>query len=59
MVVPQEIAKQVIESMSSTPFVLALVLINVMALSGFGYTMHEVSKAIERRDIMIQGCLDR
>ena len=55
----KEIAIQVIEQLRGTPFVLALLLINITVLAGFAFTLHEVSKGNERRDVMISRCLER
>lgn len=55
----KEIAIQVIEQLRGTPFVLALLLINITVLAGFAFTLHEVSKGNERRDAMISACLER
>ena len=55
----KELAAQVIEQLRGTPFVLALLLINTIVLAGFAFTLHEVSKGMERRDAMISACLER
>ena len=55
----KEIAIQVIEQLRGTPFVLALLVINIVVLAGFAYTLHEVGNAIERRDSLIKACIDR
>jgi hypothetical protein len=57
MNVPADLAKQVIETMRATPFVLALLVINVVVLAGFTYTLHEVSDAVERRDKILERCI--
>ena len=59
MNVPADIARQVVETLRGTPFVLALVLVNVIALFGFGWTLHEVSNAMERREPLIKACIER
>jgi hypothetical protein len=55
----KELASQVIEQLRGTPFVLALLVINIIVLVGFAYTLHEVGNAIERRDGLIKACIER
>lgn len=57
MNVPADLAKQVVEQMRSTPFVLALLIVNVVVLAGFTYTLHEVSDAAERADKLLERCI--
>jgi hypothetical protein len=57
--VPADIAHKVVESLRSTPFVMALLVINVIVLAGFAFTLHEVSSAMERREGILEKCLDR
>jgi hypothetical protein len=57
MNVPQDIAKQVVDSMKASPFVLALLIINVAVLIGFSFTLYEVSKAVARRDNILERCI--
>jgi hypothetical protein len=59
MNVPAEIAHKVVESLRSTPIVLALMLINVLVLVGFWYTLSAIAESIERRDAMIKSCIER
>jgi len=59
MNVPTDIAKQVVESLRGTPFVLALVMLNVVSLVGFGFVLHEVSSAMERREPLLKACIER
>jgi hypothetical protein len=59
MNVPTDIARQVVDSMKATPFVLAILLVNTIALMGFAYGMHEISKAADRRDGLLKMCMDR
>ena len=54
-----EITHQVIEQLKGTPFVLALLVINIIMLAGFAYMLHEVGNAIERRDGLIKSCIER
>jgi hypothetical protein len=54
----KELAQQVIEQLRGTPFVLALIVINCIALAGFGLTLHEIANALERRDVMIGKCIE-
>jgi len=57
MNVPAEIADKVIDSMKATPFVLAILIVNTIALGGFAYSMHEISKAADRRDGLLEVCI--
>jgi hypothetical protein len=59
MNVPTDVAKQVVESLRGTPFVLAIVIVNILALLGFGWTLNEVSNAMERREGIIKACIER
>jgi hypothetical protein len=56
---PSQIASSIVDNLKSQPFVLALLVINVIVLAGFAYTLHEVSKSIERRDGILQSCVER
>jgi hypothetical protein len=49
----------VVEQLRGTPFVLALLVINIIVLAGFVFTLHEVGKAIERRDAYLRSCIER
>ena len=57
MNVPADIASKVIDSMRATPFVLALLILNVVVLCGFAFALHEVGNAIERRDNILEKCI--
>lgn len=59
MNVPTDIAKDVVASLRGTPFVMALVIVNVIALFGFGIVLNEVSNAMERREGLIKSCIER
>jgi len=54
-----KIVKQVIDSLGGSPFILALLVVNVISLAGFGYVLHEVSAAMARREAILARCLDR
>ena len=58
MNVPHDIARQVVDSLRATPFLLALVMLNVISLAGFAFILVEVSQAMERREAIIARCLD-
>jgi hypothetical protein len=47
-VTTKELAAQVVEQLRGTPFVLALLVINIIVLAGFAFMLHEVGNAIER-----------
>jgi hypothetical protein len=55
----KELAAQVIDNLRGTPFVLALLVINIIVWAGFAFTLHEVGNAIERRDAMVRACIER
>ena len=59
MNVPSDVAKQVVESLRGTPFVLALVIVNVIALVGFGIILNHVANAMERREVLLKACIER
>jgi len=59
MNVPTEVAKQVVESLRGTPFVMALVIINIVALVGFGLVLNEIGNSMERREAWVKLCLER
>jgi hypothetical protein len=53
----KDLAGKVIETMRATPFLLALLIINVAVLAGFTFTLNEVSKAVARRDAILEKCI--
>lgn len=53
-----EVARSVVDSMKSTPFLLGLMVINIIVLIGFAFTLREVGKGIERRDVIIKDCVE-
>jgi len=57
MNVPADVAKQVIDTMKATPFVLAILIINIAVLAGFAFTLNEVGKSIARRDTILEKCI--
>jgi hypothetical protein len=57
MNVSADLAKQVVETMRATPFVLAILIVNIIVLCGFTFTLYEVGKAVERRDKIIERCI--
>jgi hypothetical protein len=57
--VPVEVAKHAIESLRSTPVLLALILMNVIMLFGFWWTLSSVANGMERRDAIIKSCIER
>jgi hypothetical protein len=52
-------AQSVAEGLRSHPFDLALVVINVLVLIGFGYALHEISGAVERKDALLADLVGR
>jgi hypothetical protein len=59
MNVPNDIAKSVIDSLKTSPFLLALITINVIALVGFGFVINEISNSMERREAWVKYCLEK
>lgn len=57
MNVPSDIAHKVVDSLRSTPFVMVLIVINTLALAGFAFSLHEISKAAERKDTLLEKCI--
>jgi hypothetical protein len=55
----KQLASQAMENLRGTPFVFALLVINIIVLIGFAFTLYDVSKSIARRDAIIQSCIDR
>lgn len=49
----KQLAHNVIDALRAQPLALALVIINLMFLIGFGFALREVGQAIERRDNVI------
>jgi hypothetical protein len=50
-------ARMLIGALRSQPLALALVVINIIVLAGFAFTLREISKSIERKDALIARCL--
>ena len=48
----RQIAVNVVEALRNQPLILALVIINMIVLAGFAFTLHEVSKSVERKDAL-------
>jgi hypothetical protein len=59
MNIPADVAVKAVDALRSTPVMLGLILINVMVLIGFWYTLHSVANAMERRDAMIKACIQK
>jgi hypothetical protein len=55
----QRVAQDVVSALRGQPFALSLVIINILVLVGFGYTLREVGKSIERKDAMLQRCIGK
>jgi hypothetical protein len=51
--------KETIDALKGTPILLAAMILNVIVLAGFGWTIHQVSSSIERRDALIKSCLEK
>jgi hypothetical protein len=59
MNIPADVAGKAVDALRSTPVVLGLILLNIMMLFGFWYTLHSVANAMERRDNMIKACIEK
>lgn len=59
MNIPAEVAGKVVDSLRSTPVILGLLLLNLIMLVGFWYTLSSIADAMERRDAMIKACIER
>ncbi|MCP3460584.1 hypothetical protein [Bradyrhizobium sp. CCGUVB23] len=55
----RQLANNIVEGLRTEPLALALVLINVIVLASFAFTLHEVSKSIARKDAMLQCCIEK
>jgi hypothetical protein len=51
--------KEAIDALRGTPFLLAIVILNVLVIASMAMTLHYVSDGIERRDALIKSCLER
>lgn len=54
---PGDLAHKVVDQMKATPFVLAILIVNITVLAGSAYTLHEVGAAIARRDTILERCI--
>ena len=52
-------SREAIGALRATPFLFALVMVNVIALASMAMTLYYVSAAIERRDALIKSCLEQ
>jgi hypothetical protein len=52
-------AKEAIDALKGTPFLLVILILNIVMLAGFTWTLHEVSNAQERRESILKACIDR
>jgi hypothetical protein len=50
-------ATAIAENFKSQPMVLALILINIIFLVAMTFVLREVSQGLERRDAMIERCI--
>jgi hypothetical protein len=51
--------REAVDALKGTPILLAAMILNVIVLAGFGWTIHQVSSSIERRDALIKSCLEK
>ena len=52
-------SKEAIGALKSTPLLLALMMVNVIALALMAMTLYYVAGGIERRDALIKSCLEQ
>ena len=52
-----QVIERIVHDFKQTPFLLAVVLINTLVLSGFVFTLVQVSNAVERRDRILERCI--
>jgi hypothetical protein len=52
-------AKEVIGALKATPFLLAALVLNIIVLAGFSYTLKSVSDAMERRESILKACIEK
>jgi hypothetical protein len=45
--------------MKGTPVLLGALLLNVLVLVGFAWTLHEIAGVQERRDGILKACIER
>ena len=57
MNVPVDVARQVVDQLRGSPFLLVLLLINMIVLAGFWITLSHVADAMERREKILERCL--
>jgi hypothetical protein len=59
MNIPAEVAGKAVDALRSTPVILGLLVLNIIMLVGFWYTLSSIANAMERRDAMIKACIER
>ena len=52
-------SKEAIGALKSTPFLLSLMMVNIVALALMAMTLYYVAGGIERRDALIKSCLEQ
>jgi hypothetical protein len=57
MNIPADIAHKVVDNLRGAPFVLAILILNILVLAGFSLTLWQVGNAIERRDKILEKCI--
>jgi hypothetical protein len=50
---------EILRELKGNPLVLALLLLNLVMLTGFWYSLSSVATAGERRDAMLKACIER
>jgi hypothetical protein len=52
-------SKHAIDALKATPFLLAALILNIIVLAGFSYTLSQVSEAMERRESILKACIEK
>lgn len=53
-----DVVKHTVDALRGAPTLLAILILNLVVLGGFAYTLHEISGAMERRESILKACLD-
>ncbi len=59
MNVPADVIKHTVDALKGSPILLMILVLNLIVLTGFGFVLHQMSAATERRDALIKECLTR
>ena len=51
--------KTTVDALKGSPILLVILILNVIVFAGFGYTLHSVSAAMERREALLKACIEK